>query len=760
VGELLLVLAAVMGVIVVVGGAAAARRRASRSIPLDEAIRVAPRGETDVERLIAGRLVTSCGQFSHATDVWSVLATRVDLARFQPKLASDVEVRIFRLRWGNDYAMAFNPREFKHYSLEVWEAELLPLMDGSRSVGELVVERLGASGSIDADGVTELVLGLREHGYFDPPTPNLGTAVERHLRSTSGLVDSLARALRTLRIEWSGADRFVRILYRGGLRYLFAPSSVVVTMIVAVVGLAAFLRVATWGRFSIDAAAAPSEAAVLIVLGGILTFAHELGHALVITHHGRRIGGAGFMLYFGSPAFFVDASDSLMLDRRARMAQSGMGPFFELVLAGFASIVLFAFPDLAAAPLLYRFALINYFVILLNLVPLLELDGYWLLADAIQVPDLRPRSLQFTRHDLWHKLRARERFSLQELGLAAYGLIGVAFTIVSLVTAAFFWQIIFGGIVAELWAQGTATRLLLVVFVLLFAGPAIRGAITLTRAVARRAGAAVRRVRFRFETSWRIEAAELIDALSAFQDLPVATLNDLAGRVQLRHLAAGEPVFRQGDRADAFYVVRRGLIHIEQEHPETGDVAILATLRRGESFGELGLLSVAPRAATARADAETELFMVDKSAFDHLLAAEMELPSFGPTLQSLAELRALPPFRHLGTEPLAELLTHGGWVTAAPGTELVRQGAPGDAFYVIASGQADVVRDGERIAHLGAGDHFGELALIGNEPRVASVVATTPMRAFRLEREGFDRVILEAFDRGDLRPHVERTWEH
>ena len=43
--------------------------------------------------------------------------------------------------------------------------------------------------------------------------------------------------------------------------------------------------------------------------------------------------------------------------------------------------------------LLYKFALINYFVIFLNLIPLLELDGYWILTDLIQVPDLRPRSL-------------------------------------------------------------------------------------------------------------------------------------------------------------------------------------------------------------------------------------------------------------------------------------------------------------------------------------------------------------------------------
>jgi len=103
----------------------------------------------------------------------------------------------------------------------------------------------------------------------------------------------------------------------------------------------------------------------LIIFGWVLTFSHELGHAAVLVHHKRRIKNAGFMLYFGSPAFFVDASDGLMLDPRARIMQSFAGPFAELVLAGVSSIVLFFLPKGPAAELLYRFALLNYFVIFL-----------------------------------------------------------------------------------------------------------------------------------------------------------------------------------------------------------------------------------------------------------------------------------------------------------------------------------------------------------------------------------------------------------
>jgi putative peptide zinc metalloprotease protein len=107
-------------------------------------------------------------------------------------------------------------------------------------------------------------------------------------------------------------------------------------------------------------------------------------------------------------------------------------------------------------------------------VPLLELDGYWILSDAIRVPDLRPRSLAFMRHDLWHKLRHRERLGASDVGLGLYGTVGVAFTIFCLVSAAFFWRRTFGGVAAKLWDAGPAGVLLLVVLAAVLGGPLLR----------------------------------------------------------------------------------------------------------------------------------------------------------------------------------------------------------------------------------------------------------------------------------------------
>jgi CRP-like cAMP-binding protein/Zn-dependent protease len=693
--------------------------------------------------------------------VWRSLRARTDPAEFRPKLADDIEIREFRPRWGNDYAMICNPRDLTHYRVEPEELETVRLMDGTRTVKEIVVERFRGSGDLELDGVLALVRQLQHAGFLDPPFVNVENAVERAM-GHHGLRAVLARFGKTLSIEWTGAERMVRWLYGAGLRWFFKPSMVVLAGVLSVAGLVAFVFVVREGRYSLTGQSLALEFLILIGLDFLITFFHELGHALVLVHHGRRVKSAGFEIYYASPTFFVDASDGLMLDRRQRIAQAAAGPLADMMVAGIGILLVVAFPGTALASVLYKFAVLNYFVTFMNLVPLLELDGYYILSDLIQVPDLRSRSLQFIRSELWHRIRNRMRLTRAQVGLALYGIVGVAFAVFSLYTGFFFWRQIFGSLIVRMWNGGFVTQLMLVALGILVAGPLLRGAVAALRSLARRIRALWAAARFRLEQSWRVEAAELIDGLPLFQDVPEDALNELAGRVRLRTLAPGQAVVRQGERADAFYVVRTGTLQVVEEDPESGAERPLRTIGRGESFGELGLLESAPRAATVRALDEAQVFEVDKGTFDRFLADMAEVPDFGPTLQAAAELRKLPPFATLQPSQLADLLEHGAWITVPPGETLIEQGEEGDSFYVVGSGQVEVLDDGRPVTTLGPGAHFGEVALLLDVPRTATVRARTPVRAFRLDREGFDRLVGDAFRRGTLFTHglAERTQTH
>jgi CRP-like cAMP-binding protein len=99
-------------------------------------------------------------------------------------------------------------------------------------------------------------------------------------------------------------------------------------------------------------------------------------------------------------------------------------------------------------------------------------------------------------------------------------------------------------------------------------------------------------------------------------------------------------------------------------------------------------------------------------------------------------LGKLPLFSQLGKRQLRKIARHAQFREFAPGDTVVATGTRGDSFYVILSGEAMALRK-PAARTLGAGDYFGELALLDGEPRSATVVATDELHVMRLPRRTF-----------------------
>lgn len=108
---------------------------------------------------------------------------------------------------------------------------------------------------------------------------------------------------------------------------------------------------------------------------------------------------------------------------------------------------------------------------------------------------------------------------------------------------------------------------------------------------------------------------------------------------------------------------------------------------------------------------------------------------------SVEALKHVPLFEELDAAELQSVADAMNEANVPVGAIVTAEGGPGDGFFVIESGEADVTVDGEQRATLRAGDHFGEIALLLGSSRTATVTARTPLRCYALTPSDFRTLV-------------------
>ncbi len=166
----------------------------------------------------------------------------------------------------------------------------------------------------------------------------------------------------------------------------------------------------------------------------------------------------------------------------------------------------------------------------------------------------------------------------------------------------------------------------------------------------------------------------------------------------------------------------------------------VATIEPGGSFGELALMYNAPRAATVMsAEASCTLWALDRITFRRILmdSTFQRRRLYESFLEEVPLLSTLTRYER---SKIADALETQKFPV---GTTIIKEGDAGEGFYLLESGEAEAFKAGTQgpVKHYTKGDYFGELALLNDAPRAASVVSKTEVKVATLGKDGFQRLL-------------------
>lgn len=227
-----------------------------------------------------------------------------------------------------------------------------------------------------------------------------------------------------------------------------------------------------------------------------------------------------------------------------------------------------------------------------------------------------------------------------------------------------------------------------------------------------------------------------LNQIPLFSRLSAAELKAITDAGETLRYAPGLAIVMQGEPGDRFFAILSGSVSVEFEQ-DSGLIRQVAKLRAGDCFGEMALLEGGARTATVRSAEETLLLALSRTAFDKVRAT-LKDDQVSAVLRASSALKKSTFFGSLPPERLSSLALKLHPRAVHAGDIVIKEGDTGDAFFLVGDGALEVLnKDGETIASLGPGDHFGEVALLRAVPRTATVRAKSPSLVLELDKQSF-----------------------
>ena len=302
---------------------------------------------------------------------------------------------------GSSYWVVKEPIGLNYYRFHDEEYAILNMMDGQTSMETMKeeFERQFAPQKVSFSDLQHFIGQLHRSGLVISEAPGQGRQL-KHRRDTKRRKEFLGKFTNVFAIRWRGIDpeRILNRMYPW-TGWMFSPLAI---CFVALWGLAALTLVAV--HFDVFQSKMPTfhqffGAHNWIYLGtsmAVVKVLHEFGHGLTCKRYGGECHEMGFMLLVFTPALFCNVSDSWMLPNKwHRIFIGAAGIYVEIFIASTATFIWwFSQPGILNQVCLSLMFICSVSTLLFNGNPLLRFDGYYILMDLIEIPNLRQKSTE------------------------------------------------------------------------------------------------------------------------------------------------------------------------------------------------------------------------------------------------------------------------------------------------------------------------------------------------------------------------------
>jgi len=292
-----------------------------------------------------------------------------------------------------------------YYRLSVEGLFIWEKLDGEHSIQEITLDFFKEFKRFSPQSIYDLVIRLAHDGFVN--IAKLKQTKDQQNLPYWVKISSSIRKIMEYRVPLTDPDKLLTQWYNNGVCYFFTWPAQILCFLLVLLGVAGFIKLGSSVPSLLGNIAHP----VLLffyffVIDMFIVPLHELGHAFATKYFGKEVNQFGIGWFWIGPIAYTDTSDMWLSGKWPRVVVNFAGLYVNAILAGISILIAYFSGNPHVTIFFWLYALVSYYNMLANLNPTQELDGYYILMDVLDKPNLREAAIFWLIKDLPRSLKS------------------------------------------------------------------------------------------------------------------------------------------------------------------------------------------------------------------------------------------------------------------------------------------------------------------------------------------------------------------